>query len=57
MLVSQIIYEEPLISEHRKPQLRRLILKLIEKLETNDSDHFYLFKAREGRGNHTNCSE
>ena len=33
VLVNQITFEEPLISESRKPQLRRLIYKLIEKLE------------------------
>lgn len=50
MLVNQIVFEEPLISENRKPQLRRLVHKLIEKLETNESDDFYLFKV--GETNH-----
>ncbi|CAM9852981.1 unnamed protein product, partial [Choristocarpus tenellus] len=36
VLVNQIVYEEPLISSNRKPQLRRLVYKLIEKLETNE---------------------
>lgn len=45
MLVNQIVFEEPLISENRKPQLKRLVYKLIEKLETNESDDFYLFKV------------
>lgn len=45
VLVNQIVFEEPLISDNRKPQLRRLVYKLIEKLETNESDDFYLFKA------------
>lgn len=45
MLVNQIVFEEPLISESRKPQLRRLVHKLIEKLETNECDDFYLFKV------------
>lgn len=40
----QIVFEEPLISENRKPQLRRLIYKLIEKLESNEDTSFYLFK-------------
>lgn len=31
-----MIAKEPLISENRKPQLQRLIYKLIEKLETNE---------------------
>lgn len=38
------MFEEPLISENRKPQLRRLIYKLIEKLESNEDTSFYLFK-------------
>lgn len=45
VLVNQIVFEEPLISENRKPQLRRLVHKLIEKLETNECDDFYLFKV------------
>lgn len=45
MLVNQMVFEEPLISENRKPQLRRLVHKLIEKLETNECDDFYLFKV------------
>jgi hypothetical protein len=44
VLVNQIVREEPLVSDSRKPQLRRLIYKLIEKLETNESSDFYLFK-------------
>ena len=44
VLCNQIVYEEPLISEARKPQLRRLIHKLIEKLESNENQDFYLFK-------------
>ena len=51
MLVNQMVFEEPLISANRKPQLRRLVHKLIEKLETNECDDFYLFKVscRESR--------
>jgi dynein assembly factor with WDR repeat domains 1 len=44
VLVNQVVFEEPLISDNRKPQLRRLIYKLIEKLESNESNDFYLFK-------------
>ena len=44
VLINQIIYEEPLISSKRKPQLRKLIYKLIEKLEANEAQDFYLFK-------------
>lgn len=36
VLVNQIVFEEPLISEKKKPQLRRLIYKLIEKLESKE---------------------
>lgn len=55
VLVNQIVFEEPLISENRKPQLRRLVYKLIEKLETNESDDFYLFKARFKRSSRYYC--
>lgn len=44
VLVNQIVFEEALISEGRKPQLRRLVYKLIEKLESNDSNDFFLYK-------------
>lgn len=44
VLVDDIVARETLISENRKPQLRRLIYKLIEKLETNETNDFYLFK-------------
>jgi len=37
VLVDDIVAREALISESRKPQLRRLIHKLIEKLETNEA--------------------
>lgn len=36
VLVDDMVAREPLISDNRKPQLRRLIYKLIEKLETNE---------------------
>lgn len=42
--MNQIVFEEPLISESRKPQLRRLVYKLIEKLEANDTSDFFLYK-------------
>jgi len=42
--VNQIVFEEPLINDNRKPQLRRLIYKLIEKQETQSNSEFYLFK-------------
>ena len=44
VLVNQIVFEQPLVRESRKPQLRRLIYKLIEKLEANETQDFYLFK-------------
>ena len=44
VLVNQVVFEEPLISEKKKPQLRRLIYKLIEKLEQKETNDFYLFK-------------
>ena len=34
-LIDQILLEEPLISESRKPQLKKLIEKLIEKQQEN----------------------
>jgi len=44
-LVDQILIEEPAISQSRKPQLRKLILKLMEKLQTNKNQRFELFKT------------
>ena len=69
VIVNQIVFEEPLISESKKPHLRRLIYsklglrtisvrpigvslppclrfnaELIEKLESNESSDFFLFK-------------
>jgi dynein assembly factor with WDR repeat domains 1 len=45
VLVNQIVRQEPLISENRKPQLRKLCYKLIEKIDTSEmSQNFYLFK-------------
>ena len=67
MIVNQIVFEEPLISESKKPHLRRLIYskkhnifkwlsiiilikpplkksELIEKLESNENNDFFLFK-------------
>jgi dynein assembly factor with WDR repeat domains 1 len=34
-LIDQILLEEPLISEGKKPQLKKLIEKLIEKQQEN----------------------
>lgn len=44
VLVNQIVFEEPLISEARKPQLKRLVNRLIEKLSSNDAQDFSLHK-------------
>jgi dynein assembly factor with WDR repeat domains 1 len=62
VVVNQICFEEPLISENKKPHLKKLIfskfyfnlsfllsyfhelLELIEKIESNDTSNFFLFK-------------
>lgn len=44
VLLSQMIREQPLLSEKRKPQLEKLVNKLIDKLEENADQSFYLFK-------------
>jgi len=45
ILVNDIVRSEPLISEQRKPQLRKLIYKLIEKIDATEvTQNFYLFK-------------
>lgn len=46
--MTQIIRQEPLISENRRPQLRQLIVRLLEKLSEEQHDNFVLFKARPG---------
>ncbi|CAJ1370109.1 unnamed protein product [Effrenium voratum] len=44
VLINQIVFEEPLISENKKDTLRKMIYKLIEKIDNKDSQRFYLFK-------------
>ena len=44
VLANQIIFEEPLISESRKPKLKALIARLVEKLEVNETKDFILYK-------------
>jgi hypothetical protein len=44
VLVNQIIFEQPLINPTRKPQLRKLIQKLISKLDVQEAQDFFLFK-------------
>lgn len=48
VLLSQIIRQEPLISENRRPALRQLIQRLIEKMQEQQHHSFSLFKV--GRG-------
>ena len=40
-----------MIKDKRKPQLRRMVYKLIEKLEANETQDFYLFKVKRERRN------
>eukprot|EP00435_Cladocopium_sp_Y103_P057340 s439_g19.t1 len=44
VLINQIVFEEPLISENKKDTLRGMIFKLMEKIDNKDSQRFYLFK-------------
>jgi len=44
-LVNEIVLEEPIITENRKPQLKALIAKLIDKLESKKNQHFKLYKT------------
>ena len=44
VLINQVVRREALITETRKPQLRKLIYKLIEKQESQENQSFYLFK-------------
>ena len=44
MLLDEIVRAEPLLSDKRKPQLSKLVNKLIDKLEENADQSFYLFK-------------
>lgn len=43
--MNQILFEEPIISESRKPQLKQLINKLLQKLNTKQEQNFKLFKV------------
>ncbi len=43
-VVSQILAGEPLVSDSRKHQLQKFVLRLIEKLEIDETNEFYLFK-------------
>lgn len=44
MLVNQLLKQEPLITESKRPHVRKLLYKLIEKQDSQDSQQFYLFK-------------
>lgn len=45
-LLSQIIRQEPLISENRRPALRQLIERLLQKMQETQHHSFTLFKVR-----------
>ena len=45
LLADQLVVEQPLISESRKPQLLRLLRKLLEKQSENEGREYGLFKV------------
>jgi hypothetical protein len=45
MLADQLVAEQPLISESRKPQLLRLLRKLLDKQSENEGREYGLFKV------------
>ena len=47
VVINQIAYEERLISESKKPVLRKIIYKLLEKLENKDTQRYYEYKVHE----------
>jgi hypothetical protein len=46
VLLSQIIRQEPLISENRRPALRQLVERLLQKMQETQHHSFTLFKVR-----------
>lgn len=44
-LVEEIVMSEPIITEKQKPQLKALIRKLIDKIESKKNQQFELFKT------------
>ena len=40
VIVNQIVFEEPLISAAKRPHLRKLVNKLVDKIETQESGDF-----------------
>ena len=45
VLLSQIIRQEPLISENRRPALRQLVERLVLKMQETQHHSFSLFKV------------
>jgi dynein assembly factor with WDR repeat domains 1 len=45
VVINQIAWEERLISESKKPVLRKIIYKLLEKLENKDTQRYYEYKV------------
>jgi dynein assembly factor with WDR repeat domains 1 len=44
VVLNQIIKQEPLVTESKRPSVRKLLYKLIEKQDVQDSQQYYLFK-------------
>lgn len=44
VLINQIVFEEPLIGDQKKTTIRKLIYKLIDKLDDKDDQRFSLHK-------------
>jgi dynein assembly factor with WDR repeat domains 1 len=43
-LSAEIVKNEPLLSESRKPQIKKLLDKLVERMATDKKQVFHLFK-------------
>ncbi len=44
VLLNQLMKQEPLITESKRPHVRKLLYKLIEKQDSPDTQQYYLFK-------------
>ena len=44
VMINAVVRKEALVTDARKPQLRKLVYKLIEKQESHENQSFYLFK-------------
>lgn len=44
VLLNQLMKQEPLITESKRPYVRKLLYKLIEKQDSPDTQQYYLFK-------------